>query len=350
MNVRVFLGCALLLFALALVSSCSTKAKSPIQPSTKLEGSSLDAAAVFGGSAREGGFGAFEPRDLGGDGGSRFFPLDSGSVWIYARDSRTVIVDPAVPPDTVIDHSTATIRMLGKVDFGGTLYTLSTETTFRDEREFENDVYYRQDATGLYELDYLIRDPLRPARVLPSHEVLSARIARTTPASHRTAMLRALADLEGKIARIDGLLHAARPILATGPQGQPEIQRLAYPLFVGRQWIVRADPLFTEKVEAREGVIVGDRRLAAWRIRIESELFGSEDRVWIWMSHEGELRFRYHVEGVVTDDTGNPVGTVVTDEDQRLVEYQLAGAPPVGPGSSGPFGSHTALHEATVTR
>ena len=132
MNVRVFLGYALLLFALALVSSCSTKAKSPLQPSTKLAGSSLDAAAVFGGSAREGGFGAFEPRDLGGGGGSRFFPLDSGSVWIYTRDSRTVILNPAVPPDTVTDHSTATTRMLGKVDFGGTLYTLSTETTFRD--------------------------------------------------------------------------------------------------------------------------------------------------------------------------------------------------------------------------
>ena len=76
MNVRVFLGYALLLFALALVSSCSTKAKSPLQPSTKLAGSSLDAAAVFGGSAREGGFGAFEPRDLGGGGGSRLFTHD----------------------------------------------------------------------------------------------------------------------------------------------------------------------------------------------------------------------------------------------------------------------------------
>src|SRR4029078_3784995 len=77
MNVRVFLGDALLLFALALVSSCSTHAKSPLQPSTKLEGSSLDAAAVFGGSSREGGFGAFELRELRGGGGGRFLSLRS---------------------------------------------------------------------------------------------------------------------------------------------------------------------------------------------------------------------------------------------------------------------------------
>ena len=126
-------------------------------------------------------------------------------------------------------------------------------------------------------------------------------------------MLRALAGVETRIARIDGLLHAPHALPATGPQGQPEIQRLAYPLYLGRQWILRTDPLFTERVEARESVAVGGQRLSAWRIRIESELFGPDDRVWIWYSHQGELRFRYHVEGIAVDDAGNPVGTVVTE-------------------------------------
>ena len=133
---------------------------------------------------------------------------------------------------------------------------------------------------------------------------------------------------------------------ATGPQGQPEIQRLAYPLAVGREWIVRPDPLFTERVEARETVVVGTRRLVAWRIRIESDLFGPDDRVWLWVSHEGELRFRYHLVSAAVDDTGNPVGTVVTEEDQQLVEYQLVGNPPVGGSTpTGPFGGRTTLRE-----
>ena len=162
-------------------------------------------------------------------------------------------------------------------------------------------------------------------------------------------MLRALADLEGKVARIDGLLHAARPILATGPQGQPEIQRLAYPLFVGREWIVRPFPLFTERVEARETIPVGGQRLSAWRIRIESDLFGPDDRVWFWVSHEGDLRFRYHLESVSTDVEGNPLGLVVTEEEQRLVQFQIAGSPPVGsPVATSPFGGRTTLREVAT--
>lgn len=211
---------------------------------------------------------------------------------------------------------------------------------FRDERELVSQVFYRQDATGLYELD-AIRDPAARAGPAPMHDALAARIASHAAVKDREFLRRALANVEAKLARIDGLLHTA-PLPATGPQGQPEIRRLAYPLAVGREWILRADPLFTERVEAREGVVVGGRRLAAWRIRIESELFGPDDRVWLWFSHEGELRFRYHVQGVATDTEGNVVGTIVSDQDQSLVQYELAGR---GSIATTPFGTRTRLHE-----
>ena len=321
MNVRACLRGGGLLAALLLSFGCSSKAKSPLDPVT-----GFDTPTGLDASTRFPGFGIRSPRDISGD---RFFPLDSGSVWVYSLEQRTTFIDSITPPNSFVDLGSVTTLMRGAYDVGGTPYTLSTETTrIRGDREFEFDVFYRQDATGLYELDAPIRDPAS-ARASRLRDAFAARIARSRPAA-RSASLRALANLESKISRVERLLHAAGPVPTTGPQGQPEIQRLAYPLSVGREWIVRADPLYTERVEARETIPVAGRRLSAWRIRIESEFFGPDDRVWFWVSPEGELRFRYHLVGAATDIEGNPIGLVIAEEEQQLVQYQLAGGPVVG--------------------
>lgn len=322
MNVRACFRCGGLLAVILLSFGCSSKAKSPIDPV-----SGFDTPTGLDASTRFRGFGIRGPRDISA---GRFFPLDSGSVWVYSLDQSTVFIDSIAPPDSFVDHGSVTTLMRGAYDIGGTPYTLSTETTrIRGDREFELGILYRQDATGLYELDEPIRDPRTSVRTSRLHEALAARIARGRPAA-RSASLRALASFESKIAHVERLLHAANPVPATGPQGQPEIQRLAYPLAVGRQWIVRTDPLFTERVEARVTIPVGGRRLSAWRIRIESELFGPDDRVWLWVSPEGELRFRYHVVGVNVDNNGDPIGVFVSEQEQDLVQFQIAGGPLVG--------------------
>ena len=339
MNVRACLRCGGLLAALLLFFGCSSNTKSPFDPASSFDTpSGVDASRPIR-------FGSFGRNDISRD---RFFPLDSGSVWVYTLELRTTLVDSTAPPQTFAEHGSVVTTMGGAYDVEGTPYTLSTETTrIPDDRVFELAIFYRQDATGLYELDSPLPGLQTSVRVSALQDAFAARIARQPPAA-RSASLRALASLESKVARVERLLHAAGPHPATGPQGQPEIQRLAYPLFIGREWIVRPDPLFTERVDARQTIRVAGQRLSAWRIRIESEFFGPDDRVWFWVSPEGELRFRYHLVGPAVDDTGNVIGIYIAEEDQELVQYQLAGQAEVGSGlvPKLPFGGGSALRAA----
>ncbi len=323
MNVRARLvcGCSLAGFLL-MAFGCSSHDRSPLDPAAKLAESNASAGAGFLG----GGPGIAEPRSAGW---VRFFPLDSGSVWTYAFESRTITIGESTGTDTSFLRGRVITQMLGPVSIDGTPYARSVETTVDTLGSFSSSVDYRQDATGLYEYDTFNPAAARRApdpRTASIEAACSARIARTSRPETRDAWMRARADLESRLTRLDAALRGGSPQPATGPAAQPEIRRLAYPLQIGNRWVLRSIPIFvTEFVEGRDVIAVAGRRFDAWRIRIDDPFLGPDDRVWVWFSTEGELRFRYHIASVATDPEGDPIGGLILDWDQRLTGFQLAG-------------------------
>ena len=61
----------------------------------------------------------------------------------------------------------------------------------------------------------------------------------------------------------------------------------------------------------------------AWRVDGTSELFGPNDRVRFWYANAGLVRMALHAEEQATDDTGNPIGRLLVDEDQVLTAVEL---------------------------
>ena len=104
-----------------------------------------------------------------------------------------------------------------------------------------------------------------------------------------------------------------------------EITRLEYPLHPGAQWVIRADPRFESIVEGAEVLDLAVGHVPGWRIRIESVLFGPDDRVHIWYGRGGFLKLEAYFEGIATDPGGNRLGRLISEESEVLTEVSLSG-------------------------
>jgi hypothetical protein len=265
-----------------------------------------------------------------------YFPLGQGNEWHAVGKARFVTVDLSGAP---IGESIAEDDYLRTIDGTeerfGRVYTLMREVFTESvdggaPDEATNWVRYRQDASGLYEADV---DPSTPPGGEPPAVLAAAARARTrsmpehlagsVSVDHRAAFQAAWERLR---ARGDAIREAVR-----GPGGGPvrtaeenEITRLRYPLHPGQAWVVRADPEFTSSVEAVENLDIAAGRFTSHRIRIESGLFGPNDRVHLWMSRSGQLALAYHLEIDATDQDGNVIGRVTNDYQDELHDLNLA--------------------------
>jgi hypothetical protein len=125
-----------------------------------------------------------------------------------------------------------------------------------------------------------------------------------------------LAALHGRFTPSSNAQAAAGPLAG-------EIAVLRYPLAPSKTWHVREDPLFIKTVEGQEGLDLPAGSFSGWRIRIDSELFGPNDRVHVWHGRDGLLQLEAHTEGLVVDENGNVLGTIVGDQAQRLSGLSL---------------------------
>ena len=105
---------------------------------------------------------------------------------------------------------------------------------------------------------------------------------------------------------------------------RPSGLRLAAP-GVARSWIIRADPLFRSRVLGVERLRVPAGRFLAYRIRIDSDLFGANDRVFVWYGRKGFLKFWAHLELPDTDQDGNLTHIVTTEDQEVLDGFNLVG-------------------------
>lgn len=267
--------------------------------------------------------------DLGRSHAHLPYPLAVGNRWDYHIHATTTITTDAGPQPPV--------------DYDAPWQVLISGTAMVEDRRYfvqlEFDpllmpgpqaIYYeRQDRTGLFERDLAPAPTV--ARITPSSTGLSPFATRLSADVDRmpAAAAHAAAFRSAALALARRVEWTANPALANGsrrePTGPPpgDIALLRYPLHTGAAWIVRDAPRFGRRVVGREQIEVPAGRYVAWRIALSSELYGPNDRAFIWYGDQGMLRLRYHAESVAVDDSGNIVGTVLVDFDQVLASAQL---------------------------
>jgi hypothetical protein len=204
-------------------------------------------------------------------------------------------------------------------------------------------VRYRQSATGLYEADIATSQPPPCFEFEPgnaSRPAVDEGRLRLDSAARQQAYDRARA---GILARLDRLRSAAG--LGVPAPGE-ELKRLAYPLYVGSQWQIRSDPLFTARVVARESVSLPAGRMAGFKVQIQSEpdagpqprrdpaLLGPRDRVYFWVGRNGFLLYTFDLVGTIVDVEGNPIGELSVSERRELVDYAIERSLPWAPATA----------------
>src|SRR5262249_18550582 len=99
--------------------------------------------------------------------------------------------------------------------------------------------------------------------------------------------------------------------------------RLRYPLRPGLRWTIRDDPLFASRVIARQKLRTDAGTIDAFKIQVTSDLFGPGDRVYIWYGRVGYVGLIAQLTSTETDEEGNPVGRLVSQQQEILTSYQL---------------------------
>jgi hypothetical protein len=270
-----------------------------------------------------------------------FFPLAIGNHWHYVR-SFTVQILPTPGPSGIPEtlHSTMDATLVGTEVLFGRLYVVEEDVIHESGRDFTSLIRYRQDASGLYEADVTGE----PQVGMDSSEAPTVGIVRANgpsltpgrsilagvPADARHEYARAWDDIARKraavarvVSRLASISEASR---RPGGVLEGEITRLRYPLRPGAGWFIRNDPdlQFVALVEGLEVLELADQHLPSHRIRIDVPgVLGAGDRVVVWYGRGGFLRLFAHLSGVATDDGGNVVGTIVSEQSELLDSLEL---------------------------
>ena len=261
-----------------------------------------------------------------------FYPLELGNRWLYSDNNLVQIIPSGGPPEAPFEEQgSIAMEMACTETVGERQYEVEHATYSAPGGGTETWVRYRQDRTGLYELDVSTSD--RPACAGGATAMLRPASATTTLVDRALAARpeyrparSTLEQLERRRAALDEIL-SGRSRLTTQQVLEGELTRLAYPLRQGAQWAIRTDPAFTATVEGTDALDLPAGRFHGYRIRIEAPgLFGSNDRVLTWYDRHGALQLVAHFEGVMTDADGNVTGMVIIDETRKLEELSLVGS------------------------
>jgi hypothetical protein len=294
---------------LAVVSGCGTK-KPTAPESSMVERSSARGA------------------DAGPSGASAgFYPLVAGNRWdfLYRFSVDTV------GPGSYTYENRIREELTCRETHEGREYLVARRTS-SDPQVGIQWIQYRQDRDGLYEWD----DPSAPscdAAPPPPPKVgrdraadLSwhAAAARLGVPESSEPWRNAWARLEGRRASVASMARRAfssAPVdLAPG-----EIRRLQYPLHPGGTWDIRPDPHFWSEVEGAVSLVTPAGRFHCWAIRWLNEALGPQDVVVAWFGRDGYLGYRFRFREVVTDQQGDPIGTLAGEQSETLIGISLVG-------------------------
>jgi hypothetical protein len=275
-----------------------------------------------------------------------FYPLVVGNHWTYdARFLTTVIDSAGNATATAYVRATDEHELLCSTAASGNTYVAERQTFTSDVGTGTSWVVYRQDGRGLYEVDDAIplftcgdlRDGLSLAGNAEGRDAISALAQRAWAGRAPSASAARERWLQREWTRQIQLHQQIRAALGIAPGERPfpgppsgalpgEITRLRYPLRPGQRWIIRDDPLLASRVVAREKLRIGAVPVDAFKIQITSELFGPSDRVYIWYGRVGYVGMIAEVSSTAMDDEGNPLGRLVTQQQEILTSYELQSA------------------------
>jgi hypothetical protein len=260
-------------------------------------------------------------------------PLLEGSEWIYDRQTEfhTTLFGESTLVEVYPGQMVRTI--VGNEIICGQSYVL-------ERRRIEIDAYpdiqvnwwarYRQDRNGLYQADVPLSDP-------PGSLECSALAWRMNGHGPESAKHRLDARARWEVIKTAiglglgptvNLTSSVGMVSDTGDapgQDIPEIQRLAYPLRPGAEWILRTWPfLVRSRVVGREHLEFGKRKIQGYRIQLEApEVFDAKDTVFLFYGRCGYLGLHAHLEDPFTV-FGDTLGTIVYEEREILVEMNLS--------------------------
>jgi len=297
-----------------------------------------------------GSYAAAEGMGKEGRGGGAFFPLQPGNRWGYCGEWVLVIDEESRTDRTGEAMVVAQEReIMGLEEVFGRNYVVEEERTCFGNSDSAR-VYwkrYRQDRAGLYEADVpltippciqgspfggLLRSGMetdgwsilweKTALSIEDEDVKPYQAAWNRLSVKRKAVKRAISAFrdERAVQRVpDGQVQAGPP----GGVMEDELTRLKYPLRPGQKWTIRNDPLFTSTVESHQTLDLEPGRISGFRIRLGSELYGSNDSVLFWYGRSGFLGHTIHLEEEATDINGNVIGTILSDETLFLESLSL---------------------------
>jgi hypothetical protein len=270
-----------------------------------------------------------------------FFPLDIGNTWTYA-EKFVVVVDDG-PPSVTERRETRT--MTGTEELSGHEYVVEVAAGFDENGDtlYKQVTRYRQDRAGLYEADIAAgQSPSNAGRAASFVRSSTERnddamarvweeISRKVGTEEQAAYRRGWEDLVSRLSVIYGAMgrpSGLTPVLQGPPGGvlAGEITRLKYPLHPSQEWVVRDAPIYVySTVESHDVLDLPPGKMNGYKLRIMNDALGPEDLVYYWYGRDGLLGFTVHVETVIVDPGGDPVGSLVVDENAFLESLDLLG-------------------------
>jgi hypothetical protein len=256
------------------------------------------------------------------------FPLQLGNRWKYTAHVNIQIHDGEgeEPPREII--RTTKTEIVGAESLFERCYAIQEQTITEDISPGEvilQRVFFRQDRSGLYEADVPIGDRppglARPSIIdgqNPFDQHLASR-------DQGTAWVRAHHELQDRADLVRSLRHGSQVAGRdrSGPT-EHELTRLEYPLRHGHQWEVIDDAfLMMATVEGREVLDLPIGRTPGWRIRLESDIFGPDDEVYLFYGHLGYLGWRLMVASEVIGDDGESMGTLWFTDEEYLQDVEI---------------------------
>jgi hypothetical protein len=185
----------------------------------------------------------------------------------------------------------------------------------------EQQSLYRQDRAGLYEIA-TSTTPASSDDVVAASGLLARLRTVYSDRPDADAWRRAAAEMQARLAALpaSGIALAGRP----GGALPGEFTRLVYPLHPGQAWVVIDDDFtMSASVEGHETLDLPTGRTLAWRVRLESSLYGPEDEVVFYYGKEGYLGRQVTVVTDAIDEDFQPIGQLVLHEVELLQDVSI---------------------------
>ena len=308
------------MYAVAVLPGCATDEDITAPPTEKVLDDGSHEWVIASEPVSDNEFRAHRPRMR--------YPLQLGNQWKYKAHVNIQVHtgEGEEPPREII--RTTKSEIVGAESLFGLCYAIQERTITEDTSPGDvilQRVFLRQDRTGLYEADVPIGDH-PPVLARPSTiEGQNTFDHYLADRDQGTAWVRAHRELRHRASLVREMRHAgAWSGRNRGGPTENELTRLDYPLRRGHQWVVIDDAfLMTATVEGREVLDLPIGRTPGWRIRLESDIFGPDDEVYMFYGRLGYLGWRLMVASEVIDEDGQSMGTLGFTDEEYLQDVEI---------------------------